>query len=243
MAGGSSTDGAIMTLDGVGQVFSLPRGSATVLEDISFSVKPNSFTIIHGPSGSGKTTLLNILSGLQKPTSGTISICGQKVYDLPTDALAHFRSKRLGLVYQANYWVKSLSVLENVAMPLYVAGWKIADANKLAYESLKSIHLEEYAPYKPTLLSGGQQQRVSLARSLVANPEIILADEPTGNLDTKSGDMVMDLLKKVQKEMGRTIILITHNMDYLRYSDTQVEILDGHMIANNRKDAKKLVVA
>lgn len=226
----------IISVKDVDKTFTLASGDVQVLHDISLEIEPRSFTIIYGPSGSGKTTLLNTLSTLEKPTNGTVIINGQHVYDLSPDQRAGFRSKNLGLMYQANYWVKSLSVLENVAMPLYVAGWEISMANKKALETLKQIHMEEYAGYQPTLLSGGQQQRVSMARSLVADPTIVLADEPTGNLDSKAGDMVMDLLKTVQKEFGRTVVLITHNLEYLHYSDKQIHILDGRVMPNDKAE-------
>ncbi len=229
----------IIKVQNVDKTFKLPSGDVPVLHDISLEIQPQSFTIIYGPSGSGKTTLLNTLSCLEEPTKGTVTVAGQQVYDLTGDGRAAFRSKKLGLVYQTNYWVKSLSVLENVAMPLYVAGWEISMANKKAIETLRQIHMDEFVGYRPTLLSGGQQQRVSMARALVADPTIVLADEPTGNLDTKSGDMVMDLLQQVQKEYGRTVVLITHNLDYIPYSDSQIHILDGRIVASDYKHDKK----
>lgn len=225
----------IIKVQNLDKTFKLPSGDVQVLRDISLEIQPQSFTIIYGPSGSGKTTLLNTLSCLEPPTKGTVMVDSQHVYDLTGDQRAAFRSKRLGLVYQANYWVKSLSVLENVAVPLYLAGWDISMANKKAMETLKQIHMDDFSGYKPTLLSGGQQQRVSMARALVADPTIVLADEPTGNLDSKAGDMVMDLLKQVQKEFGRTVVLITHNLDYIPYSDSQIHILDGRIIASDYK--------
>lgn len=228
----------IIKIRNVDKTFALPSGDVHVLHDISLEIQPQSFTIIYGPSGSGKTTLLNTLSCLEKPTNGTVTVVGQQVYDLTSDERAAFRSKELGMVYQSNYWVKSLSVLENVAMPLYVAGWDISMSKKKAFETLKQIHLEEFADYRPVLLSGGQQQRVSLARALVADPMIILADEPTGNLDTKAGDMVMDLLKTVQKDFGRTVVLITHNNDYIPYSEKQIHILDGRIAPNDDNERK-----
>lgn len=225
----------IIKVQNLDKTFKLPSGDVSVLHDISLEIQPQSFTIIYGPSGSGKTTLLNSLSCLEQPTKGTVTVAGKHVYDFNGDERAAFRSQELGLVYQSNYWVKSLSVLENVAMPLYVAGWEISMANNKAMETLKQIHMEEYSGYRPTLLSGGQQQRVSMARALVADPTIVLADEPTGNLDTKAGDMVMDLLKRVQEEFGRTVVLITHNLEYLPYSDQQIHILDGRIVPNDKQ--------
>lgn len=227
----ATADGrALIEVGAVGQTFKLPSGEIEILKDINFTVEQGSFTIIYGPSGSGKTTMLNILAGLQLPTTGKVMFEGQNIYGKSGDELAFFRSQTIGLVYQVNYWVKSLSVVENVAMPLYVAGIERAEANRRALEQLKRIELDKYADYRPTVLSGGQQQRVSMARALVADPPLILADEPTGNLDTKNGAMIMDLLKSFQKDSGRTIVLITHNLDYLSYSDSQVHIVDGSIV-------------
>jgi len=230
----------IISVKDVNKTFRLPSGDVSVLHDISLEIQPQSFTIIYGPSGSGKTTLLNTLSCLEEPTKGAVLINGQPVYDLSGDGRARFRSKNLGLVYQANYWVKSLSVVENVAMPLFVAGWDMSMAKKKAFETLRQIGMEGFADYRPTLLSGGQQQRVSMGRALVADPTIVLADEPTGNLDSKAGDMVMDLLKKVQQDFGRTVVLITHNLDYLPYSDKQIHILDGRIVPNDKPHERQL---
>lgn len=227
----ATADGrALIEVASVGQTFKLPSGEAEILKDINFKVGQGSFTIIYGPSGSGKTTMLNILAGLQNPTTGKVTVAGQNIYGLSSDELAFFRSQTVGLVYQVNYWIKSLSVVENVAMPLYVAGIERAEANRRAFEQLKKIELDKFADYRPTVLSGGQQQRVSMARALVADPPLILADEPTGNLDTKNGAMIMDLLQSFQKDSGRTIVLITHNLDYLSYSDNQVHIVDGAIV-------------
>jgi putative ABC transport system ATP-binding protein len=229
---------SIIKISNVDMTFKLASGDVNVLKGINLDIKPNSFSIIYGPSGSGKSTLLNIISGLQPPTSGEVVINNSSVYKLSSDARAYFRSQTLGIVYQSMYWVKSLSVIENIAMPLYVAGYDRHIANEQALKALKQVGLEEFVNYQPTLLSGGQQQRVSMARALVAGPEIILADEPTGNLDTKNGDMIMDLLKKIQKEMDRTIVMITHNLDYLHLSDKQIHITDGQIIDADKKSKK-----
>lgn len=229
---------SIIKINNVDMTFHLASGDVNVLKSIDLDIKQNSFSIIYGPSGSGKSTLLNIISGLQPPSSGEVIINGSNVYKLSSDARAYFRSQTLGIVYQSMYWVKSLSVIENIAMPLYVAGYDRHIANEQATKALKQVGLEEFAHYQPTLLSGGQQQRVAMARAIIAGPELIFADEPTGNLDTKNGDMIMDLLKKVQKETGRTIVMITHNLDYLHLSDKHIHIIDGQIVASDKGSKK-----
>jgi ABC-type lipoprotein export system ATPase subunit len=210
--------------------FNLHSGPVEVLKDINFRVPEESFTIIFGPSGSGKSTLLNVLSGLETPSSGHVEVDGQNIYALDADQRAHFRAQFIGIVHQQNNWVKSLSVLENVALPLYLTGSPKASALEVAMDSLKRVGMVEYHNRLPTVLSGGQQQRVSMARALVATPKIILADEPTGDLDSENGQMIVDLLLYFQREMKRTIILVTHDLKYLPLSTTQLHILDGKLI-------------
>lgn len=211
----------------VSQTFSIGDETFTVLNKVSFEMKDQSFNIIYGPSGSGKSTLLNILTGLQAPSTGDISVFGRDMYSLEPDELAHFRAHEIGIVYQQNYWVKSLNVIENVSMPLYASGYQRHEAVSKARDALLLVGMDGYEKKHPALLSGGEQQRIALARALVNNPKIIIADEPTGSLDSKNGDMVMSLLRKFQKELGRTIVLVTHNMEYLPYADHLLNIQDG----------------
>jgi putative ABC transport system ATP-binding protein len=218
----------------VDKQFSTRGGVVDVLHDINFSIPRGSFTIIFGPSGSGKTTLMNVLSGLEPPTKGMVEIDGQDLYKLDADQRSHFRAKTMGIVHQENYWIKSLSVLENVAMPLYLAGSDKASAIAAANDSLDRVGMKEFASRLPLVLSGGQQQRVSMARALVAGKELILADEPTGNLDSKNGQMIIDLLLSIRQNLKRTIVLITHNIEYLPLSDKQLYIHDGRLTETSR---------
>jgi ABC-type lipoprotein export system ATPase subunit len=229
-----SANEPLIIVNGLNKSFDTKSGRVDVLFDVNFMIKDNSFTIIFGPSGSGKTTLLNVLSGLEPPTVGTVNIANQDVYKLNADNRAHFRAQAMGIVHQTDYWVKSLSVLENVAMPLYLSGSDKASALKAAMTSLEEVGMTEFAHSQPTILSGGQQQRVSTARALVANPYLILADEPTGNLDSKNGENIINLLVKCQKELKRTVILVTHNPEYLPLSDTQLYIMDGKVTTSRR---------
>ena len=217
----------VIKATGIKQAFKLGGETFQILKEISFDMRDRSFNIIYGPSGSGKSTLLNILTGLQAPSEGTIEIFGKDMYALSPDDLAHFRANEIGIVYQQNYWVKSLNVIENVSMPLYFSGYSRTEAAKKALEALALVGMDGYAKKHPASLSGGEQQRIAMARALVNDPKIIIADEPTGSLDSKNGDMVMALLRKFQNELGRTIILVTHNMEYLPYADHLLKIQDG----------------
>lgn len=229
----------VLKVSHVHREFQLAMEKLTVLHDVNFEVKQGSFTILYGPSGSGKSTMLNILLGLDPPTSGTVEMLGQDMYKLNPDGRAKFRHLALGMVYQSNFWISSLNVIENVAFPLYLAGHTFKTAEALAQQSLKNVGMDGFEKQMPTRLSGGQQQRVSMARALVSNPQIIVADEPTGNLDSKNGDMIMDLLAASVKDMGKTVILVTHNLEYLRYSDQQLQIKDGQIIDSNTKTSKE----
>lgn len=220
----------IIELDTVNQSFAVGDEVMDILHDINFKIQQKSFNIIYGPSGSGKSTVLNILTGLQKPSEGKVTFNGQQLYTLSPDELAHFRANEIGIVYQQNYWVKSLSVLENVAMPLFFVGYGRKEARAKAYEALDLVKMRDYAHKRPTLLSGGEQQRVAMARALVNDPLFVIADEPTGSLDSKNGDMIMNLLRQCQSELGRTIILVSHNMEYIPLADHLLRIEDGHMV-------------
>jgi putative ABC transport system ATP-binding protein len=217
----------IVDVKGVTQSFQLGEESINVLKKVDFELQEQTFNIIYGPSGSGKSTLLNILTGLQKPTTGQVQFDGKALYDLSPDQLAYFRANEIGIVYQQNFWVKSLNVVENVAMPLYFSGYTRTEATKKAMDVLNKVGMADYAKKYPSLLSGGEQQRVATARALVNDPLFIIADEPTGSLDSKNGDMIMELLQKCKSELGRTIILVTHNMEYLPLADHLLHIQDG----------------
>lgn len=218
-----------ITVTDVDQEFISGNEHIPVLRKVNCSIRENSFTIIYGASGSGKSTLLNILSGLQKPTRGTIMFNEQDIYNLSPDELAHFRANRIGIVYQSNYWVKSLNVLENVSIPLYFVGYTRQKARALAMHALERINMGAYAHKFPVNLSGGEQQRVALARALVNDPLFIIADEPTGSLDSKNGTQVMGVLDQAKNEFKRTVILVTHNMEYLPLADSLIHIEDGQV--------------
>ena len=210
----------------------------TPLKDVSFSLNEGSFNIIYGPSGSGKSTLLNVLTGLQRPTSGTVIFDEKAVYQLKPNDLAKFRADDIGFVYQTNYWIKSLNVLENVAVPLYFLGYSRKKAAARALEVLQNVDMANYAKKYPVLLSGGEQQRIAIARALASDPKFIIADEPTGSLDSKTGDFIMSLLEECRRDYARTVILVTHNMEYLPLADKLLHIEDGQVKETMEGDIK-----
>lgn len=222
-----STSDTLVRFENVGKQYLTQEGTSSVLRNVNFEIKKNSFTIIYGPSGSGKTTILNMIQGLLKPSAGRVIVDGQNLYELSQNERAKFRARNFGTVYQTNNWISSLSVVENIALPLYLTGLDREAATKEALDSLRRVDLEKYAHYSPQVLSVGQQQRISMARATVTVPILLAADEPTGNLDSKNGDMIMRLIMSYKNDHDSTIILVTHNSDYLPLSDHRLFISDG----------------
>ena len=203
-------------------------GSETVeaLKGINLSVEKGEFVAIMGPSGSGKTTLMNIIGCLDTPTNGSYYLNNQLVNELNDDELASIRNKEIGFVFQSFHLLAKNSALNNVMLPMKYAGVKESEAEKRAIDVLDKVGLSDRTSHAPSELSGGQQQRVAIARALVNNPSIIFADEPTGNLDSQTGDDVMNLFKELNSQ-GQTIILITHEEDVARQSKRIINIRDG----------------
>lgn len=200
---------------------------------IDFKIYSADFVVIFGPSGCGKSTLLNLILGIDTPTTGKIIIRDTDIFKLSEDKRAYFRLSKIGMVHQMQYWVKSLSVRENVAMPLIIKGITERDALERADAIMEELSIGELAIQKPTQLSGGQQQKVGLARALVTNPWIIIADEPTGNLDSKGADEIMDTLLDLNRTHKRTVILVTHNDKYWEYGNRRIEMIDGKITKDN----------
>lgn len=215
---------------------------APVLRGVSAKIYPEDYAIIYGASGSGKSTLLHHIMGLEVPTSGNIIVCGTDITKLNSEERAVFRAKHFGMVYQFWYWAKSLSVWENVAMPLFIDGVMESEAKKSAMKMLEQIGMEKYADKRPMQLSGGEQQRVCLARALINNPKIIIADEPTGNLDTHNADQVMQTLQKLNLQDKRTIVMVTHNMSYLPYANRTIEMQDGKIISSKKEHLESEII-
>lgn len=216
------------------------RAYTPALKEASFDITDGSFNIIYGASGSGKSTLINSLVGLDPPSSGTVYYMDKDLYKMTPNERAYFRAHTMGIVFQANYWVKSLNVLDNVALPLKFLGISEKKALKSALDSLERINMGDYAKKYPALLSGGEQQRVAVARATVNNPSYIVADEPTGNLDSKNGDRIIDLLRYFNKDLKRTIILVTHNMEYLPIADKLFTIQDGNLTENKEEKMEEI---
>lgn len=199
-----------------------------VLKDVSLSVEEGEYVAIMGPSGSGKTTLMNIIGCLDLPTSGSYELSGQDVLACKDRELADVRLNSIGFVFQSFHLLPRESALENVALPLIYAGVKIADREKRAAAALERVGLADRVDFKPTQLSGGQKQRVAIARAMVNNPKILLADEPTGALDSKSGKQIMELFDRLNEE-GVTIVMITHDAKIASYAKRVIRIIDGEI--------------
>lgn len=202
-------------------------GFQQVLFDINFKVQSGEFVAIMGPSGSGKSTCMNIIGALDTPTSGVYELYGQDVTELSSDELAVVRNEHIGFVFQQFNLLSKRSVLDNVMLPLMYRGMSMAERERRAREMLKRVGLEKFETYLPTQLSGGMKQRVAIARALAGDPKLILADEPTGALDSKMGNEILKFLKKLNKDLGITIVMITHEFDIAKYADRLIHIRDG----------------
>lgn len=218
----------ILRVENLSKVYGKGDSKVVAIENISFSVQKGEFVAIVGASGSGKSTLLHLIGGVDRPTSGKVFIDGKDIYQMNDDNLAIFRRRQVGLIYQFYNLIPILNVEENITLPCDLDGKKV-NRQKLN-ELLKTLGLEERKNHLPNELSGGQQQRVAIGRALINSPSIILADEPTGNLDSKAGEKIVNLLKKSNKEYNQTIIMITHNIEIAKIADRIIKIEDGKII-------------
>ncbi len=218
----------ILKVENLTKIYGKDTTKVVALDNISFSVQKGEFVAIVGASGSGKSTLLHLIGGVDRPTSGKVFIDGQDIFNFNDDKLAIFRRRQVGLIYQFYNLIPILNVEENIVLPLSLDNRKV---NKEKLEDmLKLLGLQNRRTHLPNELSGGQQQRTSIGRALITNPTIILADEPTGNLDTKSSDEIVALLKKSNKELKQTIVMITHNMEIAKVADRIIRIEDGKIV-------------
>lgn len=215
----------------VNKIYGKGEEAVHALKDVDLVIEEGKFTAILGKSGSGKSTLMNIIGALDSPTSGTVESNGVILNDLSKNDLASYRNKTTGFVFQSFYLEPTFTVLENVAMPLTIAGVKKKEREKIALELIEELGLSDKVNKKASELSGGQKQRVSIARALVSDPDILLADEPTGNLDSQNGMEVMNLLREIVKK-GKSVILVTHNMDDAKNAENIIEIKDGIVTAS-----------
>ena len=218
----------ILKVENLTKIYGKGTTEVIALDNVSFTVEKGEFVAIVGASGSGKSTLLHLIGGVDRPTSGKVYIDGKDIYSLNDDKLAIFRRRQVGLVYQFYNLIPILNVEENITLPLDLDNRKVD--NKHLKQLLELLGLENRKTHLPNQLSGGQQQRTSIGRALITNPTIVLADEPTGNLDSKSSDEIVALLKKSNKEYKQTIIMITHNMEIAKCADRIIKIEDGKIV-------------
>jgi putative ABC transport system ATP-binding protein len=211
----------------------------TALEDISLDVARGEMVSIVGPSGSGKSTLLNLIGGLDQPTSGEIHIDGQSIARLTDDELTHLRRDKIGFIFQFFNLMPSLTCLENVALPLHLRGWGKRKIEERSRELLDLVQLTHRLDHQPDELSGGERQRVAIARSLAALPPILLADEPTGNLDSRSGAEILDLIRSLHEKLNTTILIVTHDPGVARGCSRTIALCDARVVADYRNDSER----
>jgi putative ABC transport system ATP-binding protein len=221
---------AVISVSGLFKHYDTAAGPVPVLKDVNLTIAPGEFVAIMGPSGSGKSTFMNILGCLDMPTSGTYVLNGKEVDTLSSDELAHLRNETIGFVFQGFNLLTRANLENNVALPLVYSGSGRADRAKRAGEMLDKVGLGSYKISLPNQISGGQQQRVAIARALVNRPRIILADEPTGNLDTATSREIMDIFARLNKEDGITIVVVTHEPDVAAFANRLVRFLDGKIV-------------
>jgi putative ABC transport system ATP-binding protein len=224
----NSGNNIVLKTSGLGKKVSSPEGALTILDQVNIEVSPGESVALIGPSGAGKTTLLALLAGLDRPTTGQVWLCGEDLTGMDEDGRARVRGNHVGFVFQSFHLVPSLTALENVMLPLELTGDKGAETK--AREALTSVGLAARTTHYPKQLSGGEKQRVAIARAFVTQPEILFADEPTGNLDTASGDRVADLLFDLNQQFNTTLVLVTHDRQLAQRCDRVLELEAGKLV-------------
>ena len=229
-------------IKGLAKHYQMGGMTVRALDGLDLDIEAHTFTVVMGPSGSGKSTLLYLLGGLDRASTGEISIDGQRLDRMDENALALFRRRTMGFVFQSFNLIPSMNALENVSFPMQFAGVNSSQRLIQARKLLDQVGLGNRADHRPTELSGGQQQRVAIARALVNNPSLILADEPTGNLDTSSGAAIMQLLSDLHGS-GRTVLVVTHDPRMIRFATHKIFLLDGHVVSEAEYQAVALEAA
>lgn len=222
----------ILRVENLTKVYGSGNNKVVALDNVSFSVEKGEFVSIVGASGSGKSTLLHLLGGVDRPTSGKVLINDTDIFKMNDDELAIFRRRQVGLIYQFYNLIPILNVRENITLPLELDNKRVSDEE--VDNLIKMLGLDKRSKHLPNELSGGEQQRTSIGRALISRPTIVLADEPTGNLDTKASEEIVSLLKKSNKEMKQTIIMITHNLELAKVADKIIEIADGRIVGEEK---------
>lgn len=230
----------VIEVNNLYKIFRIGTNRVRALNGVSFKVYEGEFCAIVGTSGSGKSTLLNMLAGLDKPTKGEIIIAGEHIERMNEKNLVLFRQKNVGFIFQSFNLIGTLNALENVALPLAFRGVAKKQRMETAKKMLKLVGLSKHALHKPNQMSGGQQQRVGMARALVTNPKIMFADEPTGNLDSKTSQDMMNLMRKVVNEHNKTLVMVTHDNNLAAIADKIIRIVDGKIISIEEKEKKEV---
>jgi putative ABC transport system ATP-binding protein len=223
---------AFIETSGLSKYFQIGDQEVRAIDDVDLSIERGTFTIVEGPSGSGKSTLLYLVGGLDHATGGKIQVDGASLDDMDANMLAVYRREKVGFIFQSYNLIASMTALDNVSFPLRFAGVHDRERNSRAMELLEMVGLENRARHRPIELSGGQQQRVAIARALINNPALIVADEPTGNLDSRSGFQLMELLSNLHKE-GRTILMVTHDSRMEKYASSVIYLMDGRVASHS----------
>jgi ABC-type lipoprotein export system ATPase subunit len=228
----------VIRVENIFKDFILGENVVNILKDVSFTVNQGEFVMLVGPSGCGKSTLLHSIYGLEEPSSGKIWIDNLDIWNESKNWRADFRNRHIGFIPQQSFWIKSFSVLENIAIPATINGENFSSALERAAKLIQLIQMDHRSDNRPYDLSGGEQQRVAMARALLLNPKFIIADEPTGNLDHKSGEELMDLFKEFNKRFNITILMVTHNPEQYKYCTKLVQMVDGRIVGQ-KKSRKK----
>jgi putative ABC transport system ATP-binding protein len=229
---------SLVQTENLTKIYGSGETTVTALDHVNFHVKAGEFVAVMGPSGCGKSTLLHLLGGLDRPSEGSVSLDGTAIADMQDDALTRLRRRKMGFIFQFFNLIPVLNAVENASLPVTLDGVKPSEAKKRATTWLERFGLGDRLASRPDQLSGGQQQRVAVARALVGEPALILADEPTGNLDTRSGDEIASLLREVTKKYGRTVVMVTHDPRIAAYADRIVFLKDGKVVDETNLERK-----
>lgn len=232
----------LIQIEGLTKYYEMGGTTVRALDGVSLDIQPRTLTVVMGPSGSGKSSLLYLLGGLDRSTSGKITINDERLDQMDENALALFRRRTMGFIFQSYNLITSMNALENVAFPMQFTGIPVSERSERARQLLEQVGLSDRSHHRPSELSGGQQQRVAVARALVNNPSLILADEPTGNLDTVSGVSVMQLLSDLHRS-GRTVLVVTHDPRMTRFATHKIFLLDGHVVSEAEYQSATMEIA